>query len=256
MIEKIQIPTECPTCSSELVMQNTQLFCVNTQCSAKMSKQLQHFISSMEIKGLGAKTLDKLMIETIPELYSLSLEDLVDLIGSEKVAEKIFDQIEQSKSASLEKVLASFGIPLVGKTIAGRLVGHIDTVNDITYEICKAAGIGEKAADNLINFLQTDLQEIRSLLPFTFRIHSTKAKKPKTANNGLVVCITGKLQSYKTKAAAKEALELLGYTVKGSVTRNTNYLVDEGDVGSNKRTQAGIYSIPIITNLATFIKEN
>jgi NAD-dependent DNA ligase len=70
------------------------------------------------------------------------------------------------------------------------------------------------------------------------------------------VCITGKLVSYKTKAEAHRALELAGFKPVESVTKTTDFLVDEEDKGSTKRKKAESLGITIITNLNIFLKEN
>ena len=62
-------PTNCPACNSELVYRNDQLFCEDSNCSAQWDKKVQHFASTLKIKGLGPATLDKLQIQEYEELY-------------------------------------------------------------------------------------------------------------------------------------------------------------------------------------------
>jgi NAD-dependent DNA ligase len=92
---------------------------------------------------------------------------------------------------------------------------------------------------------------MREFLPFSF-----KSQKNSNTSSGSTICITGKLSSYKTKAEAYKALEEAGYTPVESVTKTTNYLVDEEDKDSSKRKKAESLGITIITNLNTFLKEN
>ena len=128
------------------------------------------------------------------------------------------------------------------------VVNHVDEINATT---CKQAGLGDKATQNLLSWLETEFCEIRHFLPFSFRAEQTST----TAISGKNICITGKLSSFKTKAEAYKQLEQLGYAVVESVTKTTNYLVDEEDKGSTKRKKAEQLGIKIITNLDTFIKE-
>ena len=67
--------------------------------------------------------------------------------------------------------------------------------------------------------------------------------------------ITGKLKSFKTKAEATEILTSLGFKVSDSVTKTTNYLVDEENKQSSKRKKAEEYNIEIISNLIDFINK-
>lgn len=248
---RIEIPKTCPACDFPLEMVNEQLFCRNTACSARLDKQIEHFAKTLGIKGLGSKTIEKLQLADITELYYLDLDDLIELLGSEKVALKLIEEINISRNASLQSVIASFGIPLIGNTASEKVCKVIESIDDITVEKCKEAGLGDKATANLINWLQNEFTEMREFLPFSF-----KTAKETASNTKGNVCITGKLKSYKTKAEAYKVLEEAGYRVVESVTKTTMYLVDEEDKHSSKRKKAEELGITIISNLISFIKEN
>lgn len=248
---KINIPTHCPCCDYALELVNDQLFCRNLACSAQLGKKVEHFCKTIGIKGLGAKTLEKLNLSDIPELYSLTLPDLIALLDSEKVATKIFDEINNSIKADLSTILASFSIPLFGNTAATKLCMVISSIDDISAETCKQAGLGEKVTNNLLSWLETDFREMKEFLPFSFKVNN----KPVANVGAKSICITGKLSSYKTKAEAYRALEAVGFKVVETVTKTLNYLVDEDSKGSTKRTKADSLGITIIENLTQFLKE-
>ena len=247
---RIQIPTECPCCNYKLELVNDQLFCRNTACGAQLNKKLEHFCKTLGVKGMGSRTVEKLGLADITEVFYLEPEQVVEALGSEKVALKLLDEIERSKMADLATVIASFSIPLVGSTASKKLCEVVTSVDEISYETCKQAGLGDKVTQNLLAWLETDFQEMREFLPFSF-----KSQKNSNTSSGSTICITGKLSSYKTKAEAYKALEEAGYTPVESVTKATNYLVDEEDKGSSKRKKAESLGITIITNLNTFLKE-
>jgi DNA ligase (NAD+) len=92
---------------------------------------------------------------------------------------------------------------------------------------------------------------MREFLPFSFTVDN----KPVANVIGKTVCITGKLASFKTKSEATKALENMGFKVTESVTKQTNYLVDEDNKGSSKRTKADQLGITIIENLSQFLQE-
>ena len=248
---RIQIPTECPCCSYPLELVNDQLFCRNTACDAQLSKKVEHFCKTLGIKGMGTRTVEKLGLSDITELFYLDKDQVIEALGSEKVAIKLLDEIERSKSADLATVIASFSIPLVGSTASKKLCEVVTSVDEISHNTCKQAGLGDKVTQNLLAWFDTDFQEMREFLPFSFR-----SQKNSNTSSRSTICITGKLSSYKTKAEAYKALEEAGYTPVESVTKATNYLVDEEDKGSSKRKKAESLGITIITNLNTFLKEN
>jgi DNA ligase (NAD+) len=249
---RIQIPTECPCCNYPLELVNDQLFCRNTACDAQLNKKVEHFCKTLGIKGMGARTIEKLGLADITELYYLDEDQVASDLSSKTIATKLIAEIERSKSADLATVLASFSIPLVGNTASTKLCQVIDTVDDISQETCKQAGLGDKVTQNLLSWLATDFTEMREFLPFSF-----KSQKSSSANSSQpTICITGKLSSFKTKSDAHKALEQAGYKPVDSVTKTTDYLVDEEDKGSTKRKKAESLGIKIITNLNTFLKEN
>jgi DNA ligase (NAD+) len=200
---------------------------------------------------MGSRTVEKLGLSDITELFYLDQEQVVESLGSEKVALKLLDEIERSKSADLATVIVSFSIPLVGSTASKKLCEVVTSVDEISYDTCKQAGLGDKVTQNLVAWLETDFQEMREFLPFSFK----SQKSSNTNTNQKTICITGKLSSYKTKAEAYKSLEEAGYTPVESVTKTTDYLVDEEDKGSSKRKKAESLGITIITNLNNFLKE-
>lgn len=248
---RIQIPTHCPCCASPLEWVNDQLFCRNQSCSAQLNKKLEHFTKTLGIKGFGPKTVEKLELGDITELFYLDRDQVVEQLGSEKVADKLLLEIDRAKSSTLATVLASFSIPLIGNTASKKICEVVSSVDEINSETCRQAGLGEKATNNLVNFIENELPEMRQFLPFSF------ISEPKShANIAPTVCITGKLKTFKTKAEAASALVASGYRVVESVTKTTQYLVDEENKGSTKRTKAEQLGIQIINNLETFLKED
>ena len=240
---KIQPPTECPSCSSPLGWVKDQLYCKSEECGDRQYKAVDHFSKTLKIKGLGPQTIRKLDIRTPSEIYCLG--DVSDVLGN-KVFEKLIVEIENSKSAPLNMLLPALGIPLIGQTATDKLSKVVNSLYEITRETCKEAGLGEKATNNLIGFLQTFYYE----LPFSYLF----AKKPEPTKSG-VVCITGKLLSYKNKAEATSILESLGYTVKSSITKDVTILVNEGGEESVKTVKARESGITIVTNLKQYLGE-
>lgn len=250
MFRRIETPTQCPSCQYPLQMIEMQLFCKNTACVAVSSKRVEHFCKALGIKGMGEKTIEKLGISDITEIYSLSIQDLTIALDSEKTATKLFAEIQKSYTADLSTILTGFGIPLIGNSASKKLCMVISSIEEINYDTCKAAGLGNVATSNLIHFLDNEFNELKEFLPFSF-----VSVAPRTAVQGNV-CITGKLTSFRNKADANAALVEAGFNIVGSVTSTTNYLVDESNTGSAKRTKAdSLGHVIIIRDLSKFLKE-
>lgn len=250
MFTAIQVPTHCPSCGSELVLVRDQLFCRGTACPAQSSKALEHFAKTLKIKGLGPANIKKLRLENFGDIYSLSVEEATWRLGSEKVAVKLMAEIENSRSAPLELVLPAFGIPLIGNTATKKLSDTVENIWDIDADVCERAGLGPKATDNLLGWIEEEFYVHGLTLPFSFEFSK---KATPVASNG-IVCISGKLKSFKTKADATTALTQAGYEVKSSLTKQVTILVNESGIESAKTKQARESGITIVTNIKEFLE--
>lgn len=244
----IEEPSACPSCSDTLVKVKDQLFCRNLLCPAQANKKVEHYCKTVGIKGLGPATIRKLKISSLTELYYLDLDDLKEVLG-EKLAIKLQDEINKSRAVSLNVFIAALSIPLIGETASDKLCEVIHSMDDINYDTCKKAGLGDKATTNLLDWMETEGKEILPFFPFTPEI------KISNDTSGLkTVCITGKLKSFKKKADAEEVLRAAGFRLVDSITKTTNYLVDEGNSTSTKRKTAEKYGITIVTDLNDLLK--
>ena len=244
----IEAPTHCPSCASVLTWKNHLLYCVNTFCGSQSQKKLEHFAKTVKIKGLGPSSIAKLDIDDIPELYSLSKEQIAKCLSSEKIAEKLYSEIQNSTSISLELLLPAFGIPLIGSTAAKKLSTAITNITEISRETCAEAGLGPKATDSLIEWLHNDFYGYYDSLPFSFKFKETKSDSIVATFAPIgTVCITGKLKSFPNKAEAKAYLEHYGYRVKSTLTKDCTHLINESGIESTKTQNARAKGVIVTT---------
>ena len=244
-LQTIKPPTHCPTCSTELIWEKDQLFCYNPDCSGKTTKKIEHFAKTLKIKGLGPKTVEKLKIGTFFDLYELPLEMMIDALQSEKLAVKLHREINASKRVDLVDLLPAFSIKLIGTTASQKVCEKIDSLLELNEKVCSEAGLGPKAMENLLDWFYEEWTNGYDRLPFSWR---TKVQKRTEEIKG-IVCISGKLKSYRTKAAAKTVLEKMGYLVKNSLTKDVTILINESGIESAKTQAARERGVQIITNL-------
>ena len=251
-MQQILPPTNCPACGSTLEWEKDQLFCKYTNCGGRSHKIVEHFAKTLKIKGLGPRTIEKLEISSIYDLYQIPLEMMIDALNSEKLAVKLHREIKNSKNTDLVDLLPAFSIKLIGRTASAKICSIIRNIDDINEDSCKEAGLGPKATDNLLNWLIEDFTNGYDRLPF--RWQQLTRIETKSQDKG-VVCISGKLKSYSTKAAATKVLEKQGYLVKSSLTKDVNILVNESGIQSAKTRTAQERGVIIITNLKSFLLE-
>ena len=253
-LRQIVPPTNCPACNSVLEFVNDQLFCLSDSCPAKSAKRVEHFAKTLKIKGLGPSTIERLDLFDYHDIYSLSQEEISLCLASEKLGEKLHTEIQNSKSVDLITLLPAFSIPLIGSSATNKLAKHISSIYEITPEICIEAGLGPKAASNLYDWLvNTFIDHGYNELPFSFTCK--KQVKVSLDDTKGTVCISGKLKSYPTKAAAKQVLEKYGFIVKDSLTKDVTTLLNESGIASSKTKKAEELGIKIFNNLKHIIEE-
>lgn len=246
----IEAPTVCPSCNSVLEEVNHLLYCRNPQCGEKSLKLIEHFAKTLKIKGLGPATIKKLNIVSLEELYELSFDTIAEALSSDRLAVKLVDELQRSRSAPLNVLLPAFSIPLIGKSAAEKLSKVCKDIEEIDYDLCRKAGLGDKASSNLTSWIEDEFYYV-SLLPFDFQFDSPRVVEVAKGT----VCISGKLSSFKTKAEANAKLQQLGYVTKSSLTKDVTILVNESGVESAKTKKARESGVEIITNLLDFIGE-
>ena len=252
LVTKIQAPTHCPSCATLLEWVNDIIYCTNKSCDSRSTKRVEHFGKTLKIKGLGPATIKKLEIVDIDQIYSLTQEEITEKLSSEKLAEKLYNEICNSKAAPLNVVLPGFSIPLIGKTATEKLAKVINNISEIDESSCRQAGLGPKATDSLLEWLRKEFYcWYDGYLPFDFKFTKSSAPSEKKG----VVCISGKLKTWKTKADATAALESAGFVVKSSLTKDVTILVNESGIESSKTKQARASGITIITNIMDILEK-
>ena len=250
MFQEILPPTNCPSCDSELEWVTDSLYCRNILCPAQNAKAVEHFAKTMKIKGLGPASIQRLGWTCPSDIYTSSEEHILASLGSEKVTSKLIAEILNSASAPLELVLPAFGIPLIGKTATRKLSETVNTLFEINADACERAGLGPKATDNLLTWIRRDYYGyFDGSMPFDYKFSGISVP----ASKGFV-CISGRLKSFKTKADATEALNAAGYEIKSSLTKQVDFLINEGGTESAKTRQARDTGVTIVTDLRSFLE--
>lgn len=248
-MQAILAPEVCPSCEYSLEWKNDMLYCTNILCPAQIQKRIEHFARSLKIKGLGPKSIEKLGLTSLLDIYNLSYYNIKCALSSEKLAIKLLREINHSRKASMNDVLPAFSIPLIGKTAATKLSSKIKSLFDLDEDKCKAAGLGPKATESLLSWYSDEFEDSLKKLPFDWQFQTPKIA---TETKG-AVCISGKLSSFKTKAEATKALSYAGYVVKSSLTKDVIFLVNESGIESAKTKEARERGITIITSLNEWI---
>jgi len=244
-------PEFCPSCDSTLVWRNDLLYCENVNCTAKTEKVVQHFARTLKIKGLGPRSIEKLGLSSIDDIYNLRRDYTVLKLGSELVTDKLLLEIEKSKQAQLQELLPAFSIPLLGRTASEKLCTVVEHISEVDVETCGKAGLGPKVTHNLLHWYNTQYLNGYEFLPFKWENEVQNIQEEKG-----VVVISGKLKTFPTKAVAKALLQKNGYIVKENLSKGTDFLVNESGIASSKTKKATEMGITVITDINELIGDS
>lgn len=257
----------CPVCGQPTVTKIAEsgvktLWCSNENCDGKFINKLDHYCGKkgFDIKGLSKATLEKLVnwgwVESYADLYKLN-DYAVEWKNKPGFGEasvtKILRAVNESRKCTLEAVIASLGIPLVGRTIAKDLTKRFKTydafrraIND-GYNFYNLDNYGIETHKALSTFDYSEMDEIVKNYLFIEEPEEEVKEVSNTLDN-IKVCITGSLTIYKNRAELQKAIEAAGGKVVTSVTKNTNYLINN-DINSTsaKNKAAKTLGIPILT---------
>lgn len=259
------MPTECPSCHSELVNLDDEvaLRCLNPNCPAQLKEALIHFVSrdAMNIDGVGEKVVEQLyneeLVHKIDDLYRLEKADLLTLERmGEKSVTNLLTAIDNSKGNSLEKLIFGLGIRHIGAKAAQILAENYQTIDNLraaTYEeLITVDEIGDKMAETLVSYFeQAEVTAlIERLKELEINLTFTGSMPAATSNEVLLfadqtVVLTGKIEQL-SRREAKAVIEAQGGKVTGSVSKNT-HLVIAGEAAGSKYDAAVKLDIPIWT---------
>ena len=255
----INVPENCPSCGSRLVLDGAHYFCENTlSCKPQMVKSIVHFASreAMNIEGFSEKTaeqlFEKLEIRSIADLYKLNKEDLITLekFGPKK-AQNLLDAVERSKNPELYRFIYSLGIPNVGVKTAKDLINtfkSLDGLKEATFEkLVEVKDVGDTVARCVLEFFKEEkvLSTIEELLSLGVNPWYEEKEIKESAFSGKTVVVTGTLTKY-SRGEIKEKLESLGAKVSGSVSKKTDYVIAGEEAGS-KLTKANELGITVLS---------
>lgn len=260
------IPHTCPACGQETVVKKENdvecLFCVNPECPAKKIKSFGLFTSrdAMNIDGLSEATLEKFIargfIHDFGDIFEISRykDEIVEMEGfGQKSYDNLMESLERAKETTLPRVIYSLGIANIGLANAKVICRHFD--NDLDRirhasleEVSDIDTIGPVIAGNLVAYFRDEDNNRR--LDHLMRFLHIQEDSPKQEQifEGMNFVITGSLVHFENRSEAKELIESLGGKVTGSVTKKTNYLINN-DIQSNssKNKKARELGIPILS---------
>lgn len=265
------IPNECPVCHAPAVVRESEsgtktLHCTNAACPAKQLKKFARFVSKegINIDGISEQTVWKFInhgfIREYADFYKLknyAFEiSCFEGFGKKSVS-NLLESVEKSRHTDGRHLLYALNIPLCGGDVAKKLLSRykvkelIETARLSMFddEFASIDGIGPEKSAKFIAWFKDDVhfQHVQHLLS---ELIIEEHEPVETGNKcqGLTFVVTGDLHHYKNRNELKAYIESQGGKVTGSVSKSTNFLINNDAASqSSKNKKAHELNIPIIT---------
>jgi DNA ligase (NAD+) len=256
-----EFPQNCPVCGFAAVRPEGEAVrrCTNPDCPAKIKARISYFAArkAMDIEGLGEVLIETLvnqgLVKDVADLYTLDAETLAtfERMG-EKSAAKVIQQIENSKTRGLQRLLFGLDIRHVGDGYAKRIARQFHTIENIANatveQLDDIPDIGLSVAESVYNWFhhQENLELIERLQKYGVKLDIEESATAKLDENFInkTFVLTGKLDTFTRDEAAK-LIEDRGGKVSSSVSKKTDYVIAGSDAGS-KLTKAEALGVKVL----------
>ncbi len=261
------IPDECPCCGGRTeikrIAEAESLYCTNADCPAKKLKSFALFVSrdAMNIDGMSEATLEKFIaagiIRDLKDIYHMDRYEskIVEMDGfGQKSYDNLITAVEESRKSNLARLLYGLGIPGIGVANARMLCRYYDYDIDrikaaSTDELNEIEGIGDVLANAIAEYMSDEAnRRLVDDLVGELKLEAETIDHSNEMISGKTFVITGSLNNYTNRDELKSIIEGLGGKVAGSVSKNTEALINN-DVNSNssKNKKAKELNVDIIS---------
>ena len=261
------IPEACPVCGGATEIRKVNdvesLYCTNGECQAKKIKSFTLLVSrdALNVEGLSEASLEKFIargfIHEFADIFRLERwrEEIVGMEGfGEKSYENLMASIKKARKTTLAKVIYSLGILNIGLAVAKLICREFD--NDVEHmlaateeDLAAIDGVGGVIASSFVNYFQdAENKERFYRLLDKLELQKEPAEPGEGSFQGKIFVITGSLTRFENRRELQELIESKGGKVTGSVTKKTDYLINnDAASGSSKNKKAKELGIPILT---------
>ncbi|MEE0955663.1 MAG: NAD-dependent DNA ligase LigA [Eubacterium sp.] len=263
----LAIPDVCPACGGKTEIRKSNdtetLYCTNPACPAKAMKSYTLFVSrdALNIEGISEATLETFMahglIHSYADLFRLTdhRQEITEMEGfGAKSFEKLSQSLQKAQVTTLSRFLYGIGIPGIGaataKIVSRAFDEDLDRIRKAKEtELSEIDGIGPVLAAGFAAWWQDPehCRMVDELLGF-LRFEREFDAGTEQILAGKTFVITGSVSHFANRSRLKERIVTLGGKAAGSVSKNTDYLINnDKESTSSKNRKAAELGIPVIS---------
>ena len=263
------VPDACPVCGAPTRIAESgsgtrTLRCTNAVCPAKNLKKFSRFVSrtGLDIDGLSIETLRDFVnarfISDFADIFSLPQHEAeistMDGYGA-KSAANLSAAVERARDADPVRLIVALCIPLIGADAAKKIVSTLGWQGFLKrlksgMGFDDIDGIGPERSGTILEWYGEEKN--RTVFSKLLEVLRVKDLQPRSSSGGtcagLVFVITGDVHVFRNRDEFKQYVEQQGGKVTGSVSKKTDYLVNNDIMStSSKNAKAHELNIPIIS---------
>ena len=252
-------PEKCPSCGSMLVKDEDEArhYCNNELCPMRIKGRFLHFVSrkAMNINA-GEATIEQLydngLIKSLPDLYSLTADQLISLDGwKEKSVNNFLESISESTKVPFFRVLYALGLRHIGETTAKMLASHFGSMESLAKatreDLLAIDEIGETIADSLTAYFMdsSHIEMIQRLEAAGVQMVAQEKERLSNLLEGKSIVISGNFSV--SREEIKSIISAHSGKNTGSVSGKTSFLLVGEKPGPEKIRKAQSLGVKVIS---------
>ena len=135
---KVSVPTTCPRCSTELIVDGAFIRCTNIGCPSRLERAILYWCRKLGMDGIGEKLAEQLcssgLVSSLADLYRLEERDS-DLIALERMAQKsasnVLEELNSTRSMTFSTFISALGLPRIGPEIATLVCSEVRDLEEL-----------------------------------------------------------------------------------------------------------------------------
>ena len=271
VFEKDVVPLVCPVCTNYVDYRGGKstgqawvVVCPNEKCPAKKVGAFVRMCDrdALNIEGISEATLELFchqgFLKELPDIFRLNQykDQIVALEGfGEKSYSKMIKSIEKAKETTLNRIIYSLGLTHIGRSVSKSIAklcnqcpGLLMSVDED--DLRSVEGIGTAIVESWRTFIN-NVEHVDIFWDIVDACRLPEVSDESSIQQdlrGFTFVITGSLNHFENRDALKADIESKGGKVSGSVSKNTDFLINNDlNSPSGKNQKARTLGVKIIS---------
>jgi len=256
----VPVPTNCPRCSTELIVDGAFIRCTNIECPSRLERAILYWCRKLGMDGIGEKLAEQLcssgLVSSLADLYRLEGRES-ELIGLERMAQKsasnVLEELNSARSMTFSTFISALGLPRIGPEIATLVCSEVRDLEDLIQmtedreeavrRLVSIDRVGETVATLLLDGISERKDAIIDLHDQIEIIHGERPSNEGVLS-GSTFCITGTLTRPRKEISL--SIKSQGGKVVSSVSGSLSFLV-AGESSGSKLERANRLGVRVIS---------